>query len=201
MKKLITITIACAGTLLASCASTGLTKLENEASISAPVRFASADKGPGTLMGGGPVLAVRKYDDADCTTEQTIAKLRNGPFGGASSYSLDIPLADFHKNASSEIYMLAGKDTTFLVQFDQIVGNTSYSCGVIFTTRFDLKKSYELSGRGLDTVTGYQNCYVDIFEIVGGENGPERKLIETFDNSAKDVTPACRQAFSKMRWI
>jgi len=102
-----------AALFLTSCASTGLTKLDNDVSMSAKVRFATADKRSGTLLDGGPSLAVRKYDDTDCTSEQTIARLRNGPFGGATSLSLDIPLNNFHKNASSEMYMLAGQDTTF----------------------------------------------------------------------------------------
>lgn len=192
-----------AAIFMASCASTGLdtSYLENlDQSNSAKIRLASGDKGPGTLFGGGPVVTVYKYSDEACNEEKTIAKLRNGPFGGAKQKSLDIPLNDFHKNAATETYLEAGQTVNLLFHLDDALNNTTYKCGSIVTAIFEPGKQYELSMDIVGPISDLM-CKVDLNEITSTDSGSTRTLIRTYNNDATGANEACLTAFSKSRWL
>ncbi len=188
---------------LISCASTGIDTRELDdldISSSAQIRFASGDTGPGTFLNGGPIVSVRKYTDESCTNEKTIAKLRNGPFGGASQDSLNIPLNDFHKNAATEMLIEANKPVTLLFHLENYKGTSVFSCGSIVQTTFQSGKQYELS---MDMISGFSSgqCKVDLNEIVSTPTNSTRSFIKSFDNSAEGVSDACIAAFGKHRWF
>jgi len=170
---------------LMSCASTGVdtNTLESlDKSNSAQLRFASGDKSPGTFINAGPIVAVRKYTDETCVNERTIAKLRNGPFGGAKQKSLNIALNNFHKNAATETYIETNKPVTFLFHMEARGGNTLTECGALVQTTFQPNKQYELS---MDFVPSSEDiiCKVDLNEIV-----------------TTAVSEQCLNAFKKTRW-
>lgn len=189
--------------ILAACASTGIDKsyLDGlDKSNSAQLRLASGDKSPGTFMNAGPTVAVRKYTDETCVNEKTVAKLRNGPFGGAKQNSLNMALNDFHKNAATETYIEANKPVTFLFHQETNDGTTVVSCGSIVQTTFEAGKDYELS---IDFVPSTDDiiCKVDLNEIVTTASGSTRNFIKSFDNSAEGVSQQCLNAFQKTRWF
>lgn len=185
--------------ILPACASTGVVPLEYNEASSARLRLASASTLKGTFMDGGAVIAVRKYDDESCSSEKTIARLRKGPFGGARTQSLGIPLSDFHKNASTEMFAAADQDTTFMFSLSYTEGTTTYSCASVFTIKFEEGKDYELSVPTFGP--DYDSCYVNFYEIVTVDGESERNLISKFDNSADNTSPECYRAFTKVRWL
>ena len=188
---------------LASCASTGINtdQLESlDKTTSAQLRLASGDENPGLWSGGPPIVTVRKYTDEACTNEVTIARLRNGIFGGATPKSLNIALNDFHKNAATETYIETGKPVTFLFHLEHQKGSTRIECGALVQTTFQTGKRYELNMIQIP-FDDQPLCKVDLNEIVTTPSGSSRKFIKSFDNSAEGVSETCVNAFEKWRWF
>lgn len=165
----------------------------------AKVRFASngLEEGYTGILGQVSSYRVHMFDDAQCSNEQDVAFLASGGVSFVQNKSLDMPLNDFGKANSKEVYMKSDAQKYLMFVGSATspgpVSKTTYGCGLMFPFTPSKDGLHEF----LFIHEHFDKCSVQSSEIgFDSANQPVRQNQTIIEK--EDISDTCARAFRKL---
>ena len=147
------------------------------------VRFATDTEG---------VVVVNSYSNSACENEEEWMRIRKGFLVNSSPKSLNIPLANYHKNAFKEFYIDTKEHKLIIIKGTSQIGQKFYSCGV------PIKLDFLAEGVDFELLyNGFANsCNVTVSKISNIENAYTKIKMQTYINDASKLSNECISVFN-----